>query len=86
MKIKYELEPGDKFKVVDEKVEGVDWEIEGKMDKWLGKVMTVRAVDKIEPFSYSAEEDRGECLNNGWYWFENMINWKATIKLNEVNK
>lgn len=60
---------GDKVRIVDKWVAGCSENIEGKMDKWLGKVMTVRA---IENGCYRMEEDSNEYCG-GWYWREPCI-------------
>lgn len=65
--MKYKV--GDKVRIVKEK-KGDSWNRAGHMDKWLGKVMTIR---DINFYSYSMEEDEG-C----WYWYEEMIEGKVT--------
>ena len=47
---------------------------EGKMDKWLGKVMTVR---KVTSRFYTMEEDREEWFD-GWMWYPAAIEGLAT--------
>lgn len=62
------LKPGDKVRIVSKKT-GSGWDLEGLMDKWLGKVMTVRI-----NFGNAVlmEEDRKECYG-GWWWYPHMI-------------
>lgn len=65
------LKPGDKVRIVKEKGDKWDgeWDCEGLMDKWLGKVMTVRGKDL---FRAKMEEDKRE-----WSWFPKMIECKV---------
>ena len=66
--MKYKV--GDKVRIVSEKG-GLGWNLTGKMDKWLGKTMTIRGV---ESFTYKMKEDFGEGLGGaGWSWTEGMI-------------
>lgn len=66
------LKPGDKVRIVKEK--GADgWNLDGLMDKWLGKVMTVRGIDL---FIAKMEEDKDEWVD-GWYWSPGMIECKV---------
>ena len=67
---KYKI--GDKVRIVDYRTYRMnDF---GKMDKWLGKVMTIRA-----RFSsgYEMKEDCGENGGYGWYWDDSMISGLA---------
>lgn len=82
------LKIGQKFKVVDEWNEEAKLLInnEGKMDKWQGKIMTVRDINDLLFGNYSAEEDRTENDGKGWCWHYSMIDWKATNKLNGVDE
>lgn len=62
------LKPGYKVRIVSEKT-GVHWNILGSMDKWLGKVMTVRKnFGKIVIMEEDAKENYG-----GWWWYPEMI-------------
>ena len=47
----------------------------GKMDKWLGKVMTVRGIERdLHGFhGYWMVEDCGENKGRGWLWVDSMI-------------
>ena len=68
------LKPGDKVRIAKEKV-GDRWHCDGGMDKWLGKVMTVREV--INDWA-KMEEDMGEHYSGkGWYWYPEMIECKV---------
>lgn len=71
--MKYKV--GDKVRIVSkwgEKNTGIN--SEGKMDKWLGKVMTIRRAGGAY---YKMEEDKGEHIN-GWLWSEDEIEGLAT--------
>ena len=71
--MKYKV--GDKVKIVSEKT-GDGWNSHGEMDKWLGKVMTIREI--TEDDCYLMEEDDCEGIfANGWYWSEYMVECKV---------
>lgn len=62
---------GDKVRIVSEWGKGCRQNTDGKMDKWLGKVMTIR---KVRPHDYYLmEEDKNECDGIGWRWFDACI-------------
>lgn len=62
------LKPGDKVRIVSEKT-GAQWNILGLMDKWLGKIMTVRKnFGNIVLMKEDAKEYDG-----GWRWHPEMI-------------
>lgn len=65
---KYEV--GDKVLIVSEWVKGCRENPDGEMDKWLGKVMTIRA---IKDDRYLMMEDKHEFTGRGWYWFPPSI-------------
>lgn len=72
------LKPGDKVRIVKEKL-WHDWDNEGLMDKWLGKVMTVRGI--VRTF-YSTiyillKEDKDEFNGHGGQWLPEMIECKV---------
>lgn len=67
---KYEV--GDKVLIVSKWVKGCRQNENGKMDKWLGKVMTIRAIKDFEK-SYKMEEDEREHNGEGWFWFPPSI-------------
>lgn len=69
--MKYKI--GDKVRITTEK-KGCLWNCRGKMDKWLGKVMTIRDVCER---CYQMQEDWGEHRGGGWLWFEEMIDGLA---------
>lgn len=69
--MKYKV--GDKVRIVSEKT-GFAWNWAGKMDKWLGKVMTIRG---ISGNAYRMQEDSTEFDGCGWYWGEEMISGLA---------
>lgn len=62
---------GDKVRIVSKRPQR-NWN--PLMDKWLGKVMTIRA-----RFSsgYEMKEDCGESGGYGWYWDDSMISGLA---------
>lgn len=66
--MKYKV--GDKVRIVSEW--GIDCyqDSKGKMDKWLGKVMTIRYVGELV---YRMVEDSTEYDGKGWPWVENCI-------------
>lgn len=72
------LKPGDKVRIVRERVVGMNYM--GEMDKWLGKVMTVRerAGNVIRMV-----EDRHEWAG-GWFWDEDMIECKISEAENTI--
>ena len=65
-----ELRPGIKVKIVDHWVPGCGENPEGRMDHWLGKIVTVQEV--FDNF-IDIEEDQGEFLRRGWMWFPAAI-------------
>lgn len=67
--MKYKV--GDKVRIIDKWVDGCSQNREGEMDKWLGKVMTIRSI--YENRAYRMEEDRTEHFGNGWLWNEKCI-------------
>lgn len=60
---------GDKVRIVSKK-RGDSWNVSGKMDKWLGKVMTIR---ETRGRNYKMMEDEGEFCGDGWFWYDSMI-------------
>ena len=65
---------GDKVRIVEKKC-GECWAPSGRMDKWLGKVMTIRKV--FSNGIYLMAEDVHE-FYGGWCWHEHMIAGLAT--------
>lgn len=59
---------GDKVRIVDHRTDNMN--PLGEMDKWLGKVMTIRG---LAWFGYRMEEDYGEYYGYGWQWDDSMI-------------
>ena len=78
------LKVGDKVKIVDEKT-GKAWSPSGKMNRWLGKIMTIR--DTAGSGTVRMREDVGE-YGGGWYWYPHMIDCKvdepATIEMHII--
>ena len=68
--MKYKI--GDKVRIVDYRTYRMnDF---GKMDKWLGKVMTIRGLSSP---GYWMREDYGENNGYGWLWDDDMISGLA---------
>lgn len=63
---------GDKVRIVDHRTGHMN--NFGKMDKWLGKVMTIR---ECLLSGYWMEEDYGENIGYGWCWDDDMISGLA---------
>lgn len=66
--MKYKV--GDKVRIVSEWGKGCCQNLNGEMDKWLGKVMTVRDVGIT---TYRMVEDAEDNVGYGWCWTENCI-------------
>lgn len=69
------LVPGVKVRIIDDwdQIDGYRWEnLDGLMNKWLGKVMTIREVieDSCYPTAYHMLEDEDE-NDGGWFWVAN---------------
>lgn len=68
---------GDRVKIVDKWGPGCRQSLGGHMDKWLGKVMTIRAIEHISGFCiYRMVEDFEENIydeSRGWAWFPTAI-------------
>lgn len=66
--------PGDRVKIVNCAI-GEGWNPDGRMDKWLGRTMTI---DYIENDAYIMKEDNGM-----WSWFPHMIKGLASFMLDD---
>ena len=67
--MKYKV--GDRVRIVDQWVEGCCQNTDGRMDHWLGQIMTIR---DVRCDSYKMEEDKEESYRGGgWYWSEACI-------------
>lgn len=66
------LKPGDMVVIVDQWPNPKDGRqnLQGKMDKWLGQIMTVRITG---PREVEMEEDRNDNDNGGWFWYPELI-------------
>jgi uncharacterized protein YlzI (FlbEa/FlbD family) len=75
------LKVGDKVRIVSKKT-GFTWNIHGKMDKWLGKIMTIREIPKCvyTRTFVRMEEDKNEWDGPGWAWFAEMIEEKIEVQ------
>lgn len=84
MSMRYKV--GDRVRIVRSKTQGGrSWNTGGRMDKYLGQVMTIR--DVIPP-RYKMEEDIKDTNCNstpGWDWEESMIEGlvEEDIELND---
>lgn len=65
---------GDKVRIVYHRTDNMNHF--GKMDKWLGKVMTVRGI-ALGSQGYWMVEDCGENKGRGWLWDDSMISGLA---------
>lgn len=72
--MKYKV--GDRVRIVSKWGEGCHQNSKGKMDKWLGKNMTIIG-DVCDGLCYKMREDKSENGGYGWYWYENSIAWLA---------
>lgn len=61
---------GDKVRIVSKWGKGCHENADGQMDKWLGKVMTVKSVGET---SYRMVEDAEDNVGYGWLWTERSI-------------
>ena len=69
--MKYKV--GDKVRITKDLKKCARRNPEGLMDRWQGKIMTVKSVDCD---SYKMEEDMGEYYGS-WFWYEDMISGLA---------
>ena len=74
---------GDRVRIVNYRTEGMN--DDGEMDKWLGKVMTIRRVNKHLDNPYKMEEDRDEYVGYGWFWGDEMISGLADTLTIEID-
>ncbi len=74
------LKPGDKVRIVNYRTNRMN--SSGKMDKWLGKVMTVR--ERLDELTIQMEEDKHENAG-GWIWWCNMIERKVSTDDTLIN-
>lgn len=65
---------GDKVVIKRRKEPDMNLNLYGNMNKYLGKVMTIRK--KHEPGVYCMVEDFGEGLGSGWLWNDSCISGK----------
>lgn len=81
------LKVGDKVKIVDKRPETDAWPyFVNSMNKWLGKVMTIRRLDDFDPdYQYVCMvEDKDEDFGCGWYWGAHMIERKIEEKKPDI--
>jgi len=77
--MKYKV--GDRVKIVSKK-EGWSWNVDGFMDKWLGKILTIKEIDNN---IYKMKEDCNENAFRGWLWNESMIEGLANENNYEIH-
>lgn len=79
--MKYKV--GDRVKIKDGLKEGCGCcnYVTEDMEKYAGKVMTIRAVLGK---TYHMKEDNGEYCGDGWYWTEDMIEGLATFTKSDL--
>lgn len=71
---------GDKVRIVSER--GMCWNMEGLMDKWCNKVMTIR---EDNDGLYHMVEDKAENGGNGWCWSdEDFVEVVTTKKAEKI--
>ena len=58
---------GDKVRIREDSPK-IGWNISGRMDEWIGKIMTIKAI--INPYIVFMEEDQDENYGLGWLWCE----------------
>lgn len=68
MKYKYLI--GDKVLIVSKWNDHTEENPEGRMDKYLGTVMTIR---NIVRGGYKMQEDKNDYNNDGWFWNDYCI-------------
>lgn len=66
-------EVGDRVKIVDRWDDNTYENADGLMDKWLGKIMTIRRVAR----DYRMVEDIDENDGGGWFWNKHCIEGKV---------
>lgn len=78
---------GDRVRIVNHRTGHMN--PDGEMDKWLGKVMTIRRVDEHLLNPYKMEEDQDEFGGGGWFWGDEMIAGLAdtlTVEIDPADK
>lgn len=59
-----EFKPGDKVRIKKDSPKN-GWNMYGKMDHWMGKVMTIMSIDG---YYFTMKEDQCENNGSGWTW------------------
>lgn len=70
--MKYKV--GDRVRIVDHRT--ATMADDGKMDHWLGKIMTIKHIEERRASGvtyYKMVEDEEEFFGNGWYWDDECI-------------
>lgn len=65
-----EFNVGDKVRIREYSPK-IGWNSEGKMDKWIGKTMTIKEI--LSSGALIMEEDQYEHGGNGWIWLKEDI-------------
>lgn len=76
--MKYKV--GDRVRIVDHRTAVMA--DDGKMDHWLGKIMTIKHIEERRTSGvvyYKMVEDEKEFFGNGWYWDDECIAGLAEI-------
>lgn len=74
--MKYKI--GDRVKIVSKKNDSGAWNLNGNMDCWLGKIMTIEKVCYSNS-AYEMIEDNGD-----WDWYEDMIEGLAEFTKDDL--
>jgi hypothetical protein len=69
--IDYTLKPGDKVRIANKR--GEYWDPAGRMDKYMGKVMTVRAIRLNNGYGIEMEEGKDENGSRNWWFTEHDL-------------
>lgn len=69
--IDYTLKPGDKVRIANKR--GECWDPAGRMDKYMGKVMTVRAIRLNNGYGIEMEEGKDENGSRNWWFTEHDL-------------
>ena len=72
------LKVGDKVRIITKVPSGIcsdAWNNMGGMDKWLGKIMTIRGFTRTG--IARMVEDKTEYNGNGWFWYPEVIAYKV---------
>lgn len=71
------LKVGDKVKLKNRR--GIGWNVDGKMDKYIGKIVTVSGEGSVG-YSFSIKEDDGRCLSGLGRWRFSLEDIEYVVK------